>query len=71
MTTATPLLLSWSHVESLDDIERLRRVLDALPDDALIAALEKRRGKGRNDYPCCLADCLTTDSSDYLARLGP
>ena len=20
---------------------------------------------------CCLADCLTTDSSDYLARLGP
>ena len=51
MTTATPLLLSWSHVESLDDLERLRRVLDALPDGALIAALEKRRGKGRNDYP--------------------
>ncbi len=51
MTTTTPLLLSWSHVESLDDLERLRRVLDALPDGALIAALEKRRGKGRNDYP--------------------
>ncbi len=51
MTTQTPLLFSWSDVESLADIERLRRVLDALPDDALITALEKRRGKGRNDYP--------------------
>ncbi|MDE0359763.1 MAG: transposase [Rhodospirillaceae bacterium] len=51
MTTHTPLLLSWSCVESLGDLERLRRVLDALPDAALIAALEKRRGRGRNDYP--------------------
>ncbi len=51
MTTQTPLLFSWSDVESLPDIERLRRVLDALPDEALIAALERRRGKGRNDYP--------------------
>ncbi len=51
MTIATPLLLSWSHVESLDDLERLRWVLDALPDEALIAALERRRGNGRDDYP--------------------
>ena len=51
MTTATPLLLSWSHVESLGDLERLKRVLDALPDEALVAALEERRGRGRNEYP--------------------
>ena len=43
--------MSWSHVESLGDFERLRRVLDALPDEALVAALEERRGRGRNDYP--------------------
>ena len=51
MTTAIPLPLSWSRVESLGDLDRLKRVLDALPDEALIAALEKRRDRGRNEYP--------------------
>ena len=45
------LLFSWDDVDQLPDLERLDRVLEALPDEALIAALEARRGRGRNDYP--------------------
>ena len=51
MTTHTPLLLSFSAVETLPDLRRLERVLDALPDERIVAALEERRGRGRNDYP--------------------
>ena len=35
----------------LGDLERLRLALEALPDEALLIALEKRRGRGRDDYP--------------------
>ena len=35
----------------LGDLERLGLALEALPDEALPAAPEKRRGRGRDDYP--------------------
>ncbi len=51
MATGQNLLFSWDDVERLGDLERLRLALEALPDEALLAALEKRRGRGRDDYP--------------------
>jgi hypothetical protein len=44
-------LFSWSEIESSSDLDRLRLVLDVLPDEPFMKILEKRRGKGRNDYP--------------------
>ena len=44
-------LFSWKNVESQSDLDRLRLVLESLPDEALMVKLEARRGKGRNDYP--------------------
>ncbi len=37
--------------ESLPDLDRLRLVLDTLPDEEIVAALEAGRGRRRNDYP--------------------
>ena len=51
---ATPeqsLLFSWGDVELLPDLRRLEFVLDHLPDEGILAALERRRGRGRNDFP--------------------
>ena len=45
-------LFDWTQVEELGDLERLKLVLDTLPDEELMRALERERGKGRNDYPC-------------------
>jgi len=51
-TIAQRELFSWKEVEKLGDLERLRLVLDYLPDEALMEALEAERGKhGRDDYP--------------------
>jgi len=44
-------LFSWKNVESKSDLDRLRLVLEALPDEPLMEKLESRRGKGRDDYP--------------------
>ena len=44
-------LFSWEDIEPLGDLERLRLVLEHLPDEALMAHLEKLRGHGRDDYP--------------------
>ena len=35
----------------LPDLQRLALVLDSLPDDQVIEALEECRGNGRNVYP--------------------
>ena len=51
MATAEKLPFSWHSVESLPDLERLRLVLETLPDREIVAALEAGRGRGRNDYP--------------------
>ena len=44
-------LFSWKEIEALGDLERLRLVLEWIPDEALMRVLERERGKGRNDYP--------------------
>nr|WP_288010501.1 hypothetical protein [Kyrpidia sp.] len=45
-------LFSWEEIEPLGDLERLRLVLEHLPDEALMVQLEKSRGHGRDDdYP--------------------
>jgi len=44
-------LFRWEEVEGLGDLERLRLVLSALPDEPLMAVLERERGHGRDDYP--------------------
>ena len=49
MATAQNLLFSWDAVDQLPDLKRLRMILEALPDETLLAALEARRGRGRND----------------------
>lgn len=50
-TIPQPFLFTWKEIEASSDLDRLRLVLAALPDEELVALLEARRGKGRNDYP--------------------
>jgi hypothetical protein len=47
----TRYLFSWKNVEARSDLERLKLVLEHLPDEALMEAMEKRRKWGRDDYP--------------------
>jgi len=47
----TPYLFTWEDVEAKSDLERLKLVLDHLPDEALMEKLEKHRKWGRDDYP--------------------
>ena len=51
MAASGSMLFSWSDVERLPDLRRLDLALECLPDGELVAALEARRGKGRDDYP--------------------
>ena len=51
MTTTSNVLFCWHDVEKLPELRRLELVLDTLPDEELVAALEGERGRGRNDYP--------------------
>ena len=44
-------LFSWKEIENLGDLSRLQLVLDYLPDEPLMRALESQRGKGRDEYP--------------------
>jgi hypothetical protein len=44
-------LFSWKEIENLGDLDRLRLVLDYLPDEPLMQRLESERGKGRDDWP--------------------
>jgi len=44
-------LFSWENLENLDDLHRLRLVLEAMPDEPLMRLLERARGRGRDDYP--------------------
>jgi Transposase DDE domain/Transposase domain (DUF772) len=46
-----PYLFKWQDVETRSDLDRLRLVLDHLPDEALMKKLEAHRDKGRDDYP--------------------
>lgn len=44
-------LFEWNEIQTLGDLDRLRLVLDYMPDEELMSKLERNRGKGRNDYP--------------------
>jgi len=44
-------LFCGNEIDELGDLHRLRLVLESLPDERLMAALERRRGRGRDDYP--------------------
>lgn len=44
-------LFEWNEIEQLGDLERLRLVLNYMPDETLMRTLERKRCKGRNDYP--------------------
>ena len=44
-------LFEWNEIQTLGDLERLRLVLDYMPDEEFMRTLERKRGKGRNDYP--------------------
>ncbi|PTQ55473.1 MAG: Mobile element protein [Candidatus Carbobacillus altaicus] len=43
--------LTRNEIQTLGDLERLRLVLDYMMDEELMVALERKRGKGRDDYP--------------------
>ncbi len=44
-------LFGWEEIEGLGDLERLRLVLEHMPDEKLMRRLELKRGQGRDDYP--------------------
>jgi len=44
-------LFSWDQVDRSSDLFRLQMVLDHLPDEEIVSALEDQRGNGRNTYP--------------------
>ena len=47
----TAYLFRWEDVEAKSDLERLRLVLDHLPDETVMRRLEEHRKWGRDDYP--------------------
>jgi len=44
-------LFSWKDLENLGDLERLKLVIENIPDEKLMKFLEKNRAGGRNIYP--------------------
>ena len=44
-------LFSWKDVEDLGDLERLKLVVESMPDQKLIEVLYQKRGRGRKDHP--------------------
>ena len=44
-------LFSWKDVEVLGDLERFKLVIENIPDEEFIRQLERKRKRGRNDYP--------------------
>jgi hypothetical protein len=44
-------LFSWEEIEELGDLERLKLVVEYLPDEKLMRQMEKQRAQGRDDYP--------------------
>lgn len=44
-------LFGWKEIEELGDLERLVLILETLPDEKLVRAMEKERFRGRDDYP--------------------
>lgn len=46
-------LFCWDALEARGDLDRLKLVLDHLPDARLVQFLEVMREQGRDDYPVC------------------
>ena len=44
-------LFVWKDIENLGDLERLKLVLNYIPDELLVKELEEQRDKGRDKYP--------------------
>lgn len=44
-------IFCWEKIEARSDLDRLKMVLDVLPDEPLMRTLEKQRRHGRDDYP--------------------
>ena len=44
-------LFGWNEIEALGDLERLRLVVEYMPDEKLMRVFEAWRGHGRDDYP--------------------
>ena len=44
-------LFEWDEIEKLGDLERLKLVLETMPDENLMNVLELERKNGRDDYP--------------------
>jgi hypothetical protein len=44
-------LFSWKKIEARSDLDRLRMVLEVIPDEGLMRKMEAFRAKGRDDYP--------------------
>ena len=44
-------LFRWDDIEILGDLERLKLVLNYLPNEDLVHFLERECGNGRDDYP--------------------
>ncbi|MGH8647305.1 MAG: transposase [Gammaproteobacteria bacterium] len=44
-------LLNWRAIDAASDLDRLRLVLEAIPDEPLMRLLEQERGNGRDEYP--------------------
>lgn len=47
----TDPLFAWDKLPDSPDLQALRDLLDMIPDEPLVAALRRHRGKGRNEYP--------------------
>jgi hypothetical protein len=44
-------LFAWDYLEDHPDLVTIRRLFEAIPDQALLEGLRSWRGRGRNDYP--------------------
>ncbi len=44
-------LFGWEEIEELGDLERLVLIIETLPDEKLVRAMELERFRGRDDYP--------------------
>ena len=44
-------LFSWQDIEARSDLQRLRLVVEYLPDEDLMVVMEAHRKNGRDDYP--------------------
>jgi hypothetical protein len=44
-------IFEWQELEILGDLERLKLVLKHMPDERLMQHLERKRDRGRDDYP--------------------